>query len=208
MTLILLAALGVAFHLGAQVAGVRAIEIGGKVVASTAIVSLAVAVGALESPYGVAVLVALCFSWIGDVALLGRNRGPFVIGLSAFLAAHVAYGVGFVVRGADASVATIGLVVLLIPATLVWRWLDAHVPERLRLPVLAYIGAICGMAGLSTGTFASLGDLRIPIGATLFWISDIGIARDRFVAREIRNRVVGLPLYYAAQVLLALTTAV
>jgi hypothetical protein len=35
--------------------------------------------------------------------------------------------------------------------------------------------------------------------------SDITVARQRFVAAAFANRAVGLPMYYTAQVLLALT---
>jgi len=46
---------------------------------------------------------------------------------------------------------------------------------------------------------------RNPIraGAVLFWLSDLAVARDRFVRPGFVNPLVGLPLYYAAQLLLA-----
>jgi hypothetical protein len=43
----------------------------------------------------------------------------------------------------------------------------------------------------------------VRAGALLFYLSDLLVARDRFVRPGIVNRVVGLPLYYAAQLLLA-----
>ena len=39
----------------------------------------------------------------------------------------------------------------------------------------------------------------------LFAISDLAVARERFVAQTIRNKVWGLPFYYGAQVLIALS---
>jgi uncharacterized membrane protein YhhN len=45
---------------------------------------------------------------------------------------------------------------------------------------------------------------EIRLGAALFFASDLLVARDRFVRPGLANRLVGLPLYYAAQVLLAL----
>ena len=45
----------------------------------------------------------------------------------------------------------------------------------------------------------------IPIGAVLFYTSDIAVARNQFVAPGVMNRVWGLTLYYLAQVLLAAT---
>ena len=40
-------------------------------------------------------------------------------------------------------------------------------------------------------------------GAVLFAVSDISVARDQFVRPAFINRLWGLPLYYAAQLLLA-----
>jgi len=38
---------------------------------------------------------------------------------------------------------------------------------------------------------------------SLFYVSDIFVARQRFVARQHINRLVGLPLYYAGQFMIA-----
>ena len=58
--------------------------------------------------------------------------------------------------------------------------------------------------------FATRGALvRIPIYcaiaiiAVAFFLSDLTVARDRFVAREAVNRLVGLPLYYTGQFAIA-----
>jgi hypothetical protein len=45
---------------------------------------------------------------------------------------------------------------------------------------------------------------EVRAGALLFYLSDLAVARDRFVRPGLANRLVGLPLYYAGQVLLAL----
>ena len=43
----------------------------------------------------------------------------------------------------------------------------------------------------------------IGVAAILFAISDVSVARDRFVSRDIANKAWGLPLYYIAQLLFA-----
>ena len=43
----------------------------------------------------------------------------------------------------------------------------------------------------------------IPVGAVMFTASDIAVVRDRFVAPGFVNRLWGLPLYYAAQLIIA-----
>lgn len=40
-------------------------------------------------------LLALAFSWFGDLFLIGRNQGHFLLGLSSFLIAHILYGIYF-----------------------------------------------------------------------------------------------------------------
>jgi hypothetical protein len=40
-------------------------------------------------------------------------------------------------------------------------------------------------------------------GALLFYLSDLFVARDRFIKNESLNRFVGLPMYYGGQFLLA-----
>ena len=40
------------------------------------------------------------------------------------------------------------------------------------------------------------------MGAIGFYLSDLSVARDRFVVSAFVNRLWGLPLYYAAQVAL------
>jgi uncharacterized membrane protein YhhN len=45
----------------------------------------------------------------------------------------------------------------------------------------------------------------VGVGASLFYLSDLFVARNRFVKKEYVNRLVGLPLYYTGQYLLALS---
>lgn len=179
-----------------------------KPLASTGFVATALAAGALQSPYGQAVLVALVLSWIGDVCLLSRKHAWFLAGLGAFLVAHVAFGLAFVVRGvalpwvagAAALLAGVGLGVR-------W-WLRPYVPAAMRRPVDAYVLVITVMVALSLGCVAAGGTRWIAVGTILFWLSDLTVARDRFIRHELRNRLWGLPLYYGAQLVLACTIAV
>ena len=45
----------------------------------------------------------------------------------------------------------------------------------------------------------------VAFGALLFYLSDLFVARHRFVTTEFLNRGFGLPIYYAGQVLIALS---
>jgi len=49
------------------------------------------------------------------------------------------------------------------------------------------------------------GDWRYAVGALAFAVSDVAVARNRFVAPGPMNKAWGLPLYYAAQLAFALS---
>jgi len=178
-----------------------------KLLASTGFVAVALGLGAVHTTYGQAILLALALSWVGDVCLLSRRNGWFLAGLVAFLVAHVAFGVAFVVRGVDSTVVAGGGALLAIPALVVRRWLSPHLPAAMRRPVDAYVVVITAMVALSLGCTAAGATPMIAVGAIMFYLSDLSVARDRFVRSELRNRLWGLPLYYGAQLVLACTLA-
>ncbi len=183
-----------------------------KVLASTSFLVFVVQFGALDSVYGRLVLLALVLSWFGDVFLIGTGR-LFLAGLGAFLLAHLAYASAFVVRGVEAAPAVIGAVVMGGVGLSVLRWLhDEELAGGYRVPVAAYITAIGVMVALAMGTawpgLAVGGEPAVVgravlLGAGAFAVSDILVARQRFVRQDPWNRLVGLPLYFAAQLLLA-----
>jgi len=178
-----------------------------KPVASTGFMAAAVAAGGLHGAYGQAILVALGLSWVGDVCLLSRRNAWFLAGLAAFLLAHVAFGVAFYTRGVAMGWAVGSLVVLSAPALVVRRWLMPYVPSGMRRPVDAYVVVITVMVALSLASVAAGATPWIAVGARAFSLSDLSVARDRFVRTELRNRLWGLPLYYGAQLVLAGTIA-
>ena len=70
----------------------------GKPVASVMFVLIAFLYGAPETAYGQWVLAGLLLSLVGDVLLIPRGRPSFVIGLAAFLVAHLAFAGAFLMR--------------------------------------------------------------------------------------------------------------
>lgn len=151
------------------------------------------------------IVLGLCLSMVGDLALLSRDKRFFLGGLVAFLLAHVAYVGAFVTLGMSAS----ALAVVLLPLTGfaygVHRWLSPHTGELGR-PVIAYIIVITAMVACSIGALAaspSPARWGLLAAAVLFFFSDLCVARDRFVAPGWNNRMVGLPLYFGAQLVFA-----
>lgn len=178
-----------------------------KPLASTGFVATGLAAGALHGPYGQAILLALLLSWLGDVCLLSRKNSWFMAGLVGFLLAHLAFGLAFVVRGVAVTWVAGAVVVLAGPALGVRWWLRPYVSAAMRPPVDAYVVVITLMVALSLGCVAAGGTGWIAVGAIMFWLSDLSVARDRFVRHELGNRLWGLPLYYGAQLVLACTIA-
>jgi len=190
----LIAAL-LAVHLWADARGARALRVAGKLGASAAFIAVALARG-VEGALGRGILTGLALSVVGDALLLSSRRSAFLAGLGAFLLAHVAYAVAF--AGVARPSAVVGLAVAAITgAALRWLWPRLG---ALRTPVVAYCVVITAMLWLALG----IDRPEIRAGATLFYASDLLVARDRFVRPGFVNRVVGLPLYYAGQLLLAL----
>ena len=174
-----------------------------KMVAASGFVVVALVSGALDSGFGTAVLIGLALSWLGDLFLTYQGTRPFLAGLAAFLLGHIAFVIAFAIRGFDAraaALAGLGAAVLLLRIV---PWLMPHVSGQLRVPVLAYTVVISAMIITALATNGAEPDWRIPMGAGAFYLSDIAVARDRFVSPGRINRVWGLPLYFAAQLLLA-----
>lgn len=201
-----LVALGLAPLLLAEALGLRRLAFVAKPLASTGLLVLALEHGALETGYGVAVFTGLSLSWLGDGLLLFRGQRAFVAGLGAFLLAHLAYGVAFAAGGVIFTHVAAGVALLGAVAVPVWRWLRPNVSERLRPAVAAYVVVITAMVALAGGRLASGHTLALA-GAGLFYLSDLAVARDRFVTSSFLNRAWGLPTYYAGQALLALSVS-
>ncbi|MBM4362790.1 MAG: lysoplasmalogenase [Deltaproteobacteria bacterium] len=173
-----------------------------KPLASTGFLLAAVGAGALDSSAGRAVLAALALSFLGDVLLI--PSATFLLGLGAFLLGHLAFAVAFVLRGVDPATSLVATAALAVPSFLVSRWLLPHVPSPMKAPVVVYVAVITLMTGLAFGASALEARPIAVIAAVAFAVSDVSVARDRFVAPGFGNRVWGLPLYYAAQLAFAL----
>ncbi|MFI5316489.1 MAG: lysoplasmalogenase [Myxococcota bacterium] len=175
-----------------------------KPAASTVFVAAALQHGALASSYGRLVALALALSWLGDVLLIPAERPRvFQAGVAAFGLAHVAYIAAFLARGLELERALVAAFPAALALALAARWLRPHVPPEMALSVRAYMGILSAMLVAAAG--ASAVDPAIFAGALVFYLSDLTVARDRFVSPGFANGLVGLPLYYAAQLILAAT---
>lgn len=175
-----------------------------KLVAASSYVALALGNGALGSVYGQLIFTALLLSWLGDAFLTGSGNRAFLAGLAAFLLAHLVFSLAFWTRGVAAGVALSSGAAMAVFGLLILRWLGrAGISPTMRRPVVAYLIAIGLMVALGLGTAALEASTPIVIGVLLFALSDLFVARDRFVKAETINARLGLPIYFAALLLLA-----
>jgi len=160
--------------------------------------------------FGQAIALGLVLGAIGDAALLGASSRAFLAGLVAFLLGHLAYVVaaGYLLPPSDwlaaagpyaALPAAVGI------AVTVWLWPRLG---SMRIPVIGYVITIVAMviaalAVARAGALPAPQHLRFAAGAALFFVSDLAVARDRFVGRAFANKAWGLPTYYAGQLLIA-----
>lgn len=176
-----------------------------KTVASTMFVLLAWQLDAIGSVYGRALLAALALSWLGDVLLLSSRSRVFLAGIGSFLLAHLAFSWAFALKGFDTRFFAVGLLVMAGIGVAILGWLKPHLSALYRFAVPAYVLAIVMMVAFALGASAANGNAFIAMGAILFAISDVSVARDRFVSPGYVNRLWGLPLYYLAQLMLVST---
>jgi uncharacterized membrane protein YhhN len=164
------------------------------------------AAGAHASSYGQTVMLGLAACALGDVLLIPRGAGgAFLAGMGSFALGHAAYAVAFARAGVDGRAAWIALAAMAAVAVATLRWLGPRLPAAMQLPIRGYIAVISLMVTLAIGASARSGEWAIAAGAVLFAASDLSVARERFVRPAFVNLLWGLPLYYAAQLLLALT---
>jgi uncharacterized membrane protein YhhN len=179
--------------------GVRAVS---KPLASLGFIVAAIGFGALDSRYGNIVLAGLVLGAIGDVCLLGQAKKYFIAGLVSFLLGHVAYVVAFSGLPISLTPALIAAAVITPLMAVIARWVFPHAPG-MRVPIGIYMLVIAAMCVVAIGAGAAGAPWMIPVGALMFTASDIAVVRDRFVASGFMNRLWGLPLYYAAQLIIA-----
>ena len=153
------------------------------------------------SKYGAFIITALAFSWIGDLLLVWPSKTIFLGGIAAFLLAHAAYACGFLSLKFDLSAFVVALIIWVIVVIFLIRWLWPHLDGPFRYAVLVYMAAITAMVSLAAATTSPL----LTSAAAMFAVSDISVARDRFVQHSFANKIWGIPLYYVAQLLFAIS---
>ena len=152
----------------------------------------------------------ILFSLAGDLLLMVSLDRYFLLGLAAFLAAHILYITGF--RDAILSLSGWSLILLVLIAINVSRLLRrivgamrANKNDALVLPVLIYGTVISVMlyAAMSTiydPRWKTSAALFASLGAILFVASDVLLAWMKFVSPLKNGRVWNITLYHLGQI--------
>jgi uncharacterized membrane protein YhhN len=154
------------------------------------------------------VLAGLLFCLAGDVFLIFfSSRKLFTLGLISFLTGHIFYSIAFFTMATSGTLTMVTAVICITLSGLIFVWLKPYLGIMMA-PVIAYIAVITTMvicAASFAGNEQAKYDGRVLAfcGASLFYISDIFVARHRFVNTAFINRLIGLPLYYTAQFMIA-----
>jgi uncharacterized membrane protein YhhN len=143
-----------------------------------------------DRPVSVLMVLALMFSWAGDVLLMGEGELFFMLGLAAFLLAHVVYffvyrqhqheddeqglkGLQRIRFAFPILLAGTGLIVILLPNL-----------GELMFPVLLYAAVLTAMALRALFRFGRTNTLSFAWvfgGAILFMMSDSLLAVNKFI---------------------------
>ena len=156
----------------------------------------------------------LFFSLLGDVALMFQHLDDFffLIGLGAFLIAHMCYCIAFIhniteVGGTDGLLVSMGIAVILGLFGLLFSWeLVPRLDEGLALPVVTYVVVIACMAMLAAFRYMRTFPRSfwlVMAGAFLFMASDSLLATNRFIRPLDWSPAVIIVTYAIAQFLIA-----
>ena len=141
---------------------------------------------AARSP-AAAIVLALLFSWLGDVLLIPKGVKWFTAGGIAFMISHGFFIAGYC-RDVNFSAIPNGLIVLLalfFTATVafVFSKLKPHLPKPLFYPMFLYLlinGAMNCFAIFRCVSIPSAATLTTALGAALFFVSDTSLFFVRF----------------------------
>tara|TARA_R110002033_G_scaffold66604_2_gene117583 strand:+ start:136 stop:807 length:672 start_codon:yes stop_codon:yes gene_type:complete len=154
------------------------------------------------------ILLALFFSLLGDIFLLYDHLSPmyFMLGLIAFLLAHITYALVFLIQGKSILKRKMPLValLLLVYGTTLFIILQDNL-GTLKIPVIIYILGILAMAITAYSRKDLVGPTSFKlvfIGAVLFILSDSILAINKFLITVPGSYILVMGTYATAQYLI------
>ena len=134
-----------------------------------------------------AIVLALIFSWIGDVLLMPKGVKWFTAGGIAFMISHAFFVLGYL-KDVDFSRISVPLIVVLAvffaaAVAVIFSRLKQHLPKALFYPMFLYLlinGTMNCFAIFRCVSIPSAATITTAIGAALFFISDTSLFFVRF----------------------------
>ncbi|MBE0680366.1 MAG: lysoplasmalogenase [Anaerolineales bacterium] len=158
--------------------------------------------------FGLGILLSL----VGDVLLMISLDRLFLAGLASFLLAHIAYIIGFntPLPGMNFFGIVFAVIIGLGGARIIRRILDrlpAAGQGRMRAPIIIYsfvisIMLLSAMIKLTDISWDAGAAALVSVGAFLFYISDIILAWNKFVAPIQHGRIYNIAAYHLGQIAL------
>jgi len=158
--------------------------------------------------FGAGILLSL----VGDVLLMISLDKFFLGGLVAFLLAHIAYIVGFniPIPAMDFFGIVFAVMIWLGGARIIRRILDrlpATGNGRMRLPIILYstvisVMLLSAMMKLTDISWNANAAALVAVGAFFFYLSDIILAWNKFVAPIQHGRIYNIAAYHLGQIAL------
>ena len=178
-----------------------------KPLAALSFVFISLKLGALETAYGRLILFSLALCALGDLLLLNRKlKTSFFCGMLVFAIAHLLFSLAFIRGNTFDFVSLITFLPLLVLlGGINFMYLLPRVSRKFKFFVILYGLAIFVMI-TSAYTFMYEQKL-ILLAATFFVLSDIFVAKDRFIKHSTKNALLITPLYFAAQGLFAFSVS-
>ena len=133
------------------------------------------------------VVLALLFSWLGDVLLIPNGIKWFTAGGISFMVSHFFFILSYAVL-TDFSVINKTFMVVLpigffVSSIVIFKYLKPHLPEKLFYPMLLYLlinGAMNCFAWFRSMSAAGAAAILTAFGALLFYVSDTSLFFVRF----------------------------
>ena len=133
------------------------------------------------------VVLALIFSWLGDMFLILKGVKWFTVGGIAFMISHIFFIISYAKYVDFSKINTIYVVLLIglfvISSSIVFKYLRPHLPKPLFYPMYLYLiinGLMNCFAWFRSMTISGLPCVITAIGALLFYISDSSLFFVRF----------------------------
>lgn len=154
----------------------------------------------------------ILFSLLGDVLLMISLDRLFLSGLLAFLLAHVFYVIGF--NSPIPSISAWSLILAILigwgGARVIRRILTSVAASgniRMRLPIIVYsvvisLMLLSAMIKLNDLSWNAGAAVLVALGAFLFYLSDVILAWNKFVAPIQHGRIYNIAAYHLGQIAL------